>query len=128
MSVRYKKQPIVPDIHRLNQIADVTIHLDLIPNYIERIHGYVQVYTSSNHDQPVLKIPFDEKILHGSLDFNEEETYIYLSDNQLIDEYQSIKLFNRYNTPISVYNITIDKFELCSRYIQVKQNFFFQKF
>jgi hypothetical protein len=120
MTVRYKTQPIPPDIYRLNQIADVTIHLELIPDDIERINGYVQVYTSGNHEEPMLKIPFDEKILHGSLDFNEQEAYVYLSDNQLTENCQPIKLFNRYKTPISVYNIVINKLELLSRYIQVK--------
>lgn len=120
MTVRYRNHPILPNIHYLTQIADVIIHLNLIPDYIQHIHGYVQVYTSSNHDEPVLNIPFDEKIIQGSLDFKEEDTYFYLSESKSIEECQPIKLFNRYTTPISVYNITINKFELLSRYIQVK--------
>ncbi len=121
MTIRYKNLLIPPDIYRLNQIADITIHPNLIPNDIQHIHGYIQVYTSTNPEEPVLQIPFDERILHGSLDFNKEETHFYISNNQQIDQFQSIKLLNRYNTPISVYNITINKFELLSKYTQVKK-------
>ena len=126
MTVRYKTQPIPPDIHRLNQIADVTIHPDLIPDDIERVQGYVQVFTSENTEEPALKIPFDEKFLYGSLDFNEQDAYFYLSDTQRTDDCQPMKLFNRFKTPISVYNIVVNKMELLSRYIQVTHKSLFE--
>jgi hypothetical protein len=124
ITIRYKHLQISPDIHRLNQIADITIHPNLIPDNIEHIHGYVEVYTSMNNEKPILKIPFDERILHGSLDFKKEETHFFISNNELNNKQnelcQPIRVFNRYNTPISVYNITINNFELLSKYIQVK--------
>lgn len=125
ITVQYNNFQIPPDIHRLNQIADIIIHPNLIPNHIEHIHGYIQVYTSSYNEEPVLKIPFYERILHGSLDFKKEETYFYISNDELKtkkpEQCQPIRIFNRYNTSISVYNITINKFELLSKYIQVKK-------
>lgn len=121
ITVRYKNLQILPDIHRLNQIADITIHPNLIPDNINRINGYIEVYITTNNEKPVLKIPFDERILHGSLDFKREEIYFYIPNDELYKSCQTIRVFNRYETSISVYNITINKLDVLSKYIQVKK-------
>ena len=126
MTIFYKNLQIPADINRLNQIADITIAPKLIPNDIDRIHGYVQVYTSSNPNEPVLEIPFDEQILHGSVDYSKEESLFYIpsSSNQMnnenFEQCRPIKFINLYNTPISVYNITLEKQLLLSQHIKVK--------
>ncbi|CAF4170376.1 unnamed protein product [Rotaria sp. Silwood2] len=126
ITVHFKSLPIPPDIHRLNQIADITIHPNLIPNDIHEIYGYVQVYTSLNNEEPVLEIPFQETILHGSLHYKKEDTFFYIPSlnhalaNDNIKQCQSIKLLNQYNTPISVYNVTVNKLELLSQFVKIE--------
>jgi hypothetical protein len=125
MTIFYKNLQIPPDINRLNQIADITITPKLIPNNIDRVHGYVQVYTS-NHNEPVLEIPFDEQILHGSVDYSKEESLFYIPsssnemNNENFEQCRPIKFLNLYNTPISVYNITLEKQIFFSQHIKVK--------
>ena len=126
ITVHYKNLQIPPDIHRLNRIAEITIHPQLIPGNIQHIQGYVQVYTSSNNEEPVLEIPFDEIILHGSLDYDKENTRFYISssNNELLngntEQCRPIRFLSRYNLPLSVYNITTNNAEALSPYIKVK--------
>ena len=124
MSIRYKTIQIPPDIHRLNQIAEITIHPNLIPKDLESLQGEIEVYTSSNNRTAELKIPFAERILYGSLDFNRNETYFFLSNQSEITQCQSIRVLNRFNTSISVYNVTINNLERISDYIHVKKRFY----
>lgn len=120
LSVRYSNLAIPPDVHRLNQIADVIVYWKSIPKDIERIHGYLDIYTSMNDEEPVLEIPFDEQVVHGSLDYRKEETYFLISNEKPSNECRSIQFFSHYNIPIAVYKITIDKLKLLSKYIEVK--------
>ena len=101
----------------------MTIYPNLIPDHIHRIHGDVQIDTSLNSYESTLKIPFDERILHGSLDYTEGDNYFYISSlniNKDIDQCRPILLFNRFPMTISVYEIIIDKLDLLSQYIKVK--------
>ncbi|CAF5046354.1 unnamed protein product, partial [Rotaria sp. Silwood1] len=124
ITIHFKNLPIPSDIHRLNQIADITIHPNLISNNIHYINGYIQVYSLSNNEEFVLEIPFHETILHGSLHYKKEDTFFYISSsnhesvNDNIKQCQSIKLLNQYNIPISVYNITVNKLELLSQFVK----------
>lgn len=127
-TIQYKNLQIFPDIHRLNQIADIIIHPKLIPNNIDHISGYIEVYTSMNNKEPVLKILFDERIIHGSLAFKKEETYFYISNKEFLKSCQPIRVFNRYNTSVSVYNIKVDQFNTLSKYIQVIKIYFILNF
>jgi len=126
ITIHYKNLQIPPDIHRLNRIAEITIHPKLIPDHIQHIQGYVQVYTSSNTEEPMLEIPFDEIILHGSLDYEKENTLFHIpsSNNELINENtekcRPVRIMNGFNIPLSVYNITVNNAESLSQYIKVK--------
>jgi hypothetical protein len=122
ITVHYKNLQLPPDINRLNQIADITIDPHLIPNDIHHIHGYIQVYTSSSIHNPALEIPFDEIILHGTLDYKKEETHFHIasSNKKKVEQCRPIQFLSRYNTSISVYNITFEKIDLLSQYIKVK--------
>ncbi|CAF1175327.1 unnamed protein product [Rotaria sp. Silwood1] len=131
ITIHFKNLPIPSDIHRLNQIADVTIHPNLISNNIHYINGYIQVYSLSNNEEFVLEIPFHETILHGSLHYKKEDTFFYISSsnhesvNDNIKQCQSIKLLNQYNIPISVYNITVNKLELLSQFVKIEHRLSF---
>lgn len=110
----------------MQQIADITIHPNLVPVNINHINGYVQVYTSSNNEDPALEIPFDEIIYHGSLEYQKEDTYFYIPslnyelNNEKRSKCRPIKILNQFSLPISVYNITLNSLEQISQYIKVK--------
>ncbi len=107
----------------------------MVPKDIKRIRGSVQIYTlsstlSSNSEEPTLQIPFRATVIHGSLDYDKETTYIYIpsssidsSNGKKGEECRPIKFVNQFTIPIIIYNVTTDKTELLSQYIQV--NFFF---
>ncbi len=113
-------------IHHITKIAELTIHPHLIPNDVKRVRGSVQIYTlSSNSEEPTLQIPFRATILHGSLDYDKAASYFYIpsspidSSNGNKEECRSIKLINRFNDSMVIYNVTTDKTELLSKYIEV---------
>ncbi|CAF1157024.1 unnamed protein product [Adineta ricciae] len=117
MTVSYKTLPVPADIYRLNRIAEITLYPSLIPTDIQHLTGDVQVYTT-NDEQPRLRIPFDEIVYHGLVDYEKENTRFFIpSPNR--DDCQPIKFINRYNIPLSVYNITIDNPERLSPYIEM---------
>jgi hypothetical protein len=121
ITVQYKNVPIPADILRSNQILDITIHANLVPKEVQYINGSLKVYTSSNNAKPSLKVPFYAIMLHGSLDFNLEDVNFHISPSANVkpEQCQSVKLINRFNTTIAVYNITLDNIE-ASKYIKVK--------
>ncbi|CAF0885194.1 unnamed protein product [Adineta steineri] len=122
ITIQYKTLPIPPGIHRLNQIAELTIHPTLIPTSIKQIHGYVQVYILSTNEKLAIEIPFDETVIHGSLDYDKDNTYIYISssNNEFNnEECRPISFVNLYNMPIAIYNITTVDQELLSSYINI---------
>lgn len=123
LTVHSKRLPIPPDLYRLSQIADVIVHWNLIPREIQRIYGHIEMYTSMNSEEPTLRIPFDEQVLHGSLDYQKEETYFFISNENPSNECGPIRVFNQYDVPLVVYNITINKLKLLSKYIEVKHLF-----
>jgi hypothetical protein len=95
---------------------------------MKRIRGSVQIHTSSSSDneQPVLQIPFRATVLHGSLDYDKESSYFYIpsssveASNEKREECQAVKLMNRFNVSMVIYNITTSNMELFSRYVKVK--------
>lgn len=117
LSIQYKTLPIPPSIHRFNQIAALTIDLNSLPESLEQIHGSIDVLTSSNSK---LVIPFQEKLFSGSLDWNSDETDIFLTNQTDAKHCRIIKVYNRFRTIISVYNLTIENVEFLSNFIQVK--------
>jgi hypothetical protein len=131
-TIHHEKVQVPAGIHHFTKIAELTLNPNLIPADIKRVRGSVQVYTSSSFDSedPVLQIPFRATVFHGSLDYEKETTYIYIpplstdSSNEKKDECQSIKLINRFNTSLVIYNITTDKMQLISQYIEVNSFFF----
>lgn len=98
----------------------------MIPNHIHHIYGYIQVYAWLNDKQTILEIPFDETILHGTINYKKEDTYFYISfsNNESINtipkQCQPIKIFNEYNIPVFVYNITVNNVDQLSKYVKVK--------
>lgn len=100
----------------MTQIAEVTINLHSIPRSIERLHGSIEIATSRGS---LLRIPFDEKIYHGALDWKSEETEIFLFNQTEGKHCQSVRVYNRFQTIISVHRLTIDKFDLLSQFVQV---------
>jgi hypothetical protein len=71
----------------------------------------------------MLEIPFDEIILHGSLDYEKENTLFHISslNNELINEQcRPVRFMNGFNIPLSIYNITVNNAESLSQYIKVK--------
>ena len=102
----------------------------LIPKDLKRIRGSVQVYTlsSMNNAEPSLQIPFRANVIHGSIGYDKEQTYIYIpsssigsSNEKKKDECRSIKFFNQFDRPLIIYNVTTDKPELLAQYIKVNQ-------
>ena len=120
MIVSYKTLPVPANIYHLNLIAEITLYPSSIPTDIQHLTGDVQVYTTDD-EQPRLRIPFDEIVYHGLVDYEKENTRFFIpSANR--DDCQPIKFINRYTIPLSVYNITIDNPELLSPYIEVRKN------
>lgn len=81
-----------------------------------------------NNAEPALQIPFRANVIHGSIGYDRESTYIYIpssssstsaSNEKKKDECRSIKFFNQFDRPLIVYNATTDKPELVSQYIKV---------
>jgi hypothetical protein len=136
-TIHHEKVQVPAGIHHLTKIAEVTVHPHLIPADVKRIRGSVQIFTLStiNNDEPVLQIPFRATVLHGSLDYEKDTTYFYIPPHltdamvEKRQECQSIKLINRFNTSFVIYNITTDKTQLLTQYIEVnyfkKKNFLF---
>lgn len=120
MTVSYKTLPVPSDVHYLNLIAEITLHPSLIPTNIQHLTGDVQVYAIDDK-QPRLRIPFDEIIHHGLVDYEKENMRFFIPSTNH-DDCQPIKFINRYNIPLSVYNITIDNPELLSPYVEVRNN------
>lgn len=120
LSVRYRNLAIPSDVNRLNQIGDVIVYWNLIPYDVERIYGRFEIYTSMNEEEPMLEIPFDEEVIHGTLDYRKEETYFLISNEKPSNECRSIRFFSHYDIPIAIYKITIDKLKLLMKYIEVK--------
>ncbi len=129
-TVHRERIQVPPGIHHLTRVAELTIHPQLVPKDIKRIRGSVQIYTlsstsSSNSEEPTLQIPFRATVIHGSLDYDKETTYIYIpsssidSSNGKKEECRAIKFINQFNVPIIIYNVTTDKTELLSQYIKV---------
>jgi hypothetical protein len=97
-------------------------HRNYITIHFQHIQGYVQVYTSSNREEPMLEIPFDEIILHGSLDYEKENTLFHISslNNENTEQCRPVRIMNGFNIPLSVYNITVNNAESLAQYIKVK--------
>ncbi len=117
-------------IHHLTKIAELTIHPQLIPKDVKRVRGSVQIYTlsstsSSNSEEPILQVPFRATVIHGSVDYDKETTYIYIPSSSIDssrgkkEECRAIKFINQFNVPLIIYNVTMDKTELLSQYIKV---------
>lgn len=92
----------------------------MISPQIQRIHGYIEISTLMKSEESTLRIPFDEEVLHGSLEYEKEETYFFISNENPSNECRSIRIFNQYDIPLVIYNITINKQKLLSKYIEVK--------
>ena len=131
-TIHYEKVQVPAGLHHLTKIADLTIHPHLIPKEIKRIRGSVQIYTSSSYNshEPTLQIPFRASVIHGSMDYDKESTYIYIpssskdvSNEKKKDECRQIQFMNRFTIPIAIYNTTTDKSELLSQYIKVNSPF-----
>ncbi|CAF2702202.1 unnamed protein product [Rotaria sp. Silwood2] len=127
VTVHYEKAPIPNGIYHLTKIADLTLHPHLIPKDITRIRGSVEIYVlSSYNEEPILRIPFRATVLHGSLDYDTEAIHFYIpsssidSSNDKKNECRSIKLMNRFNTSMVMYNISMDKMDQLSQYIDIK--------
>ncbi|CAF3551098.1 unnamed protein product [Rotaria sordida] len=127
VTVHYEKVQIPTGIHQLTKIADLTINPYSIPKEITRIRGSVEIYPLSSYtDEPILRIPFRATILHGSLDYDREATYFYIpsssidSSNDKKEECRQIKLVNRFNTTMVIYNVTVDKMDQLSQYMNLK--------
>jgi hypothetical protein len=117
-------------IHHLTKVAELTIHPQLVPQDIKRIRGSVQIYTSlsaSNNDEPTLQIPFRTTVIHGSIDYDKETTFVYIPSSSIDlskektkqEECRPVIFMNRFHRPIIIYNVTTDKTELISQYIKV---------
>ncbi|CAF3323967.1 unnamed protein product [Rotaria sp. Silwood1] len=125
ITVHYEKVQIPTGIHHLTKIADLTLNPYSIPKEITRIRGSVEIYTSFYNDEPILRIPFRATVLHGSLDYDTEAVQFYIpsssidSSNDKKDECRPIKIMNRFNTSIVIYNISMDKMDQLSPYINV---------
>ena len=79
-----------------------------------------------NNAEPALQIPFRANVIHGSIGYDKESTYIYIpssstksSNEKKKDECRSIKFFNQFDRPLIIYNATTDKSELVSQHIKV---------
>lgn len=129
-TVHYEKVQVPAGVHHLTKVAELTINPQLVPKEIKRIRGSVQIYTlssttSSNNEEPTLQIPFRATVIHGSLDYDKETTYIYIpppsadSSNGKKDECRPIKFINQFKVPLIIYNVTTDKPELLSQYVHV---------
>lgn len=99
-----------------------------------RIRGSVEVHSLSlsNNEEPVLRIPFRATILHGSLDYDKDGTRFYIptyATDSSVDKLQDcrpIKLINRFNSSIVIYNVTTDSSGLLLQYMNV--NLFLKTF
>lgn len=103
----------------------------MIPYDVTRIRGSVEVFasscaaSSSDMKEPTLRIPFRTTVLHGSLDYDRETTFFYIplssavSSNTYTDECRAIKLVNRFQTTMVIYNVTADKSSLISHFMNV---------
>ncbi|UJR33639.1 hypothetical protein I4U23_021073 [Adineta vaga] len=128
VTIHHEKVHVPSGHHHLTKIAELTINPNLVPNDIKRVRGSVQVYTSlSINEEPVLQIPFRVTVLHGSLDYDKPASLFYipstsagLSNDNKKEECRAIKLINRFNTSMVIYNVTTDKAELLSQYIRLK--------
>ena len=128
VSIHYENVLIPPDIHRWNKVAELTLHLSLISDDIKSIDGTVQIYTlPSINDAVSLEIPFHATILHGSLEYDRSSTYFFISSSSLpsisssTEECRLMEFTNRFNVPITIFNISTDKSDLLSQYIKVIQ-------
>lgn len=118
-----------PDVHRWHQVAELTLHPSLIPKDITSIYGSVQIETHPSIDDPVtLEIPYQATILHGSLDYDHQSTYFYISSSssskEKTEECRMIEFFNRFNVPITIFNVSTDQSDLLSLYLKVKLSSF----
>ncbi|CAF3697659.1 unnamed protein product [Adineta steineri] len=134
VTIHHEKVQVPSSINQLTKIAELTIHPHLIPNDIKRVRGSVQVYTlsttasssSSDSEQPILQIPFRATILHGSLDYDTGASYFYIpatstdSVSGKLEEHRLLKLINRFNTSIVLFNVTTDKSNILAQYIDIK--------
>ncbi|CAF4461293.1 unnamed protein product [Rotaria socialis] len=131
-TVNHEKVQVPTGIYHLTKIAELTIHPHLIPRDMTRLRGSVEVYSSSssssslNDEEPALRIPFRATVLHGSLDYDKEATYFYipsLSTDESYDKIEQcrpIKLINRFNTSMVMYNATTDATGLLLQYMNIK--------
>lgn len=112
---------IPPDIHRWNKVAELTLHSSLIDDDVKSIYGTIQIFTlPSIHDAVSLEIPFYTTILHGSLEYERQSTYFYISSNNSTnEECRSIEFTNRFDVPMAISNISTDKIDLLSQYVKV---------
>lgn len=83
-----------------------------------------------NNAEPTLQIPFRANVIHGSIGYDKETTYIYIpssstgsGNEKKKDECRSIKFFNQFDRPLIIYNATTDKPELLAQYIKVHRFF-----
>jgi hypothetical protein len=77
-------------------------------------------------EELILQVPYRATVLHGSFDYDRQSTHFYIpvmsieSNTVRSTECRPLKIVNRFNVPIVIFNISIDKSQLVSQYIQVK--------
>lgn len=117
-SITSKSLPIPPNTHHFNHIADIILTPALIPAHVAHLSGYVQVYTTSDTDEPSLRIPFDEIVFHGSLEHERENTRLNFSSISS-GQCEPIKVINRFPFPLAVFNFTTTNIDDLLPYITV---------
>ena len=125
VTVQTKRLSIPANLHRYNQIADLTIHPQRIPTDVEQIDDHIHFYTSSNRNESALQIPFYSRVVHGSLDYVRSETMFDVSllttqrSTQETSKCHPVQVINRFASNIAVLNITTNQPELLAGYVQV---------
>ena len=130
VTVQTKRLSVPVNLHRYNQIADLTIHPQRIPGDVDEIHAFIHFFTSSNRNESALQIPFYSRVLHGSLDYVRTETMFDMSlwkkqrSTAEISKCHSVHVVNRFSTNIAVLNISSSHSGKLDDYVQVRDLFF----